>query len=92
MAFQSCALETVKESVVLELSSVGKFPVDWEMVKNLVGKMTGDCEASDMDLVELSLLMEFVVIAVEIADCLNDYHRIRLNHKNVCALTVTSLY
>lgn len=88
MAIQSCALETVKESVVLGQSSAEKFPEDQEMVKNLVGRMMDDCVASNTDLVELSLRMGFAVIAVEIAGCSGDFHR--LSHRIACAWTMKS--
>lgn len=90
MAFRSCALETVKESVVLEQSSAEKFPADQEMVKSLVGKTTGDCVASNTDSAELSLRMGFAVIVVEIVDCLGDFHQLQLSHRSVCASTMKS--
>jgi predicted oxidoreductase len=84
MASQSCAWERVKESAVLALSLVGKFPADREKVKILVGRMTRDYEASNMDLVVLSWLMKFAVIAVAVIDCSKQF---RLSHRNACALT-----
>jgi hypothetical protein len=83
MAFRSCAWERAKESVVLERSSAGKFPVDRETVKILVGRMTRDCEASNMDWAVLSLLMEFAVTAVGEIDCSRQF---RLSHRIACVL------
>lgn len=83
MAFQNCAWERVKESVVLAPNSEEKFPADQEMAKILVGRMTRDCEASNMDWVVLSLLMVFAATAAVVIEYSGQF---RLSHKIVYVL------